>query len=164
MMAVAAIVHLLKKSPVLVHTGLFRPLSMRWCYRMKNEAFVPEFAQQPGVDESFDWHVVCLCAAWCGVCRQYQADWEALKEQYPQISFTWLDVEDDEDVLGDMDVATFPTILLACGAQVQFFGPVLPQIQVLMRMLRSHQDHGPVLASNTPALASAQQLWQKIQT
>ena len=106
--------------------------------------------------------MVCLCAAWCGVCRQYQSDWDALKEQYPQIHFTWLDVEDDDDLLGDMDVETFPTILLAYDAHAQFFGPVLPQIQVLARMLRSHQEHAPVLVESTAALIPAQQLWQRL--
>jgi len=52
--------------------------------------------------------------------------------------FLWIDVEDEADALGDLDIETFPTLLLAAdGSQVGFFGPLPPQPGVLARMLIS---------------------------
>ena len=62
---------------------------------------------------------------------------EAVAEQFPQLRFVWLDVEEQEDVLGDWDVETFPTVLLGRGTQVQFLGPVLPQPGVLQRLVEN---------------------------
>jgi hypothetical protein len=55
---------------------------------------------------------------------------EAVAAQFPQLRFVWLDVEEQEDVLGDWDVETFPTVLLGRGAQV-------PQPGVLQRLVEN---------------------------
>lgn len=81
--------------------------------------------------------VACLCAEWCKTCRDYRAGFEALAEHYPQAAFHWVDVEDDADWLGDVDVETFPTVLVQRGDTVLFFGPLLPQHARLQRMLAS---------------------------
>jgi len=78
---------------------------------------------------------VCLCAQWCGTCREYRPVFDALTQKYPGVRFVWLDVEDEADVAGDYDVETFPSLLVADGAGVQFLGPVLPQASVLERLL-----------------------------
>lgn len=107
------------------------------------------------------WWVVCLCAQWCGVCQQYQSAFAQLAVQFPQMRFIWLDVEDREDVAGDLDIETFPSILVAEGEQARFLGPVLPQPGVLARMLQSlAQDAGARPAE--PALAQA--LLQRLQS
>lgn len=89
------------------------------------------------VAKAREWLVVCLCADWCGTCKQYRQSFEALAAQFPQMRFVWLDVEDREDVAGDLDIETFPSILVAQGNQARFLGPVLPQAGVLARMLQS---------------------------
>jgi hypothetical protein len=67
--------------------------------------------------------VVCLCAQWCGTCRDYRAVIDTLARQFPWARFVWLDIEDEADVAGDYDVETFPTLLLADAAGVRFLGP-----------------------------------------
>ncbi len=79
---------------------------------------------------------VCLCAQWCGTCREYRPVFDALTQKYPGVRFVWLDVEDEADVAGDYDVETFPSLLVADGAGVRFLGPVLPQAHVLERLLQ----------------------------
>ncbi len=103
--------------------------------------------------------VVCLCAAWCGVCRQYAPEFEALKAKFPQVRFDWVDVEDEEDVVGDVDVETFPTLLIGQGSKALFFGPLLPQIKVLERLLTSllAGEAGASVASD-----EADALWQRV--
>jgi len=85
--------------------------------------------------------VVCLCADWCDVCRDYRRGFEQVQEaiqaDHPQAQFVWLDVEDDADLLHPLDVDDFPTLLIAIDNAPRFFGPLTPQPQTLERLLRS---------------------------
>jgi thioredoxin-like negative regulator of GroEL len=104
------------------------------------------------------WWVVCLCAQWCGTCREYESVFDALGAAWPRVRFVWVDVEDEEDVVGDLDIETFPTILIADGRGARFFGSLLPQAQVLQRLLQSLQDD-----ADTPlAGPQAQELFWRI--
>ena len=66
--------------------------------------------------------VVCLCADWCGLCRDYRAVLEEVAHRFSGNRFVWLDIEDQADWVGDMDIETFPTLLVADTAGVLFFG------------------------------------------
>jgi thioredoxin 1 len=54
-----------------------------------------------------------------------------------QVRVVWVDIEDHDEVLGDLDVQSFPTLLLAGGTDVLFFGTVPPQAQTLERLVQS---------------------------
>lgn len=83
------------------------------------------------------WWVVCLCAAWCNTCGDYRTTFDAVASKWPTMRFEWLDIEDESDLIGDIDVETFPTLLVADGDHVHFFGPLLPQEGVLNRLIAS---------------------------
>jgi thioredoxin-like negative regulator of GroEL len=83
--------------------------------------------------------VVCLCAQWCGTCRDYRAVFEQLAGAHPAVRFVWIDIEDEAEVAGDLDVETFPTLLIADGQAARFLGPLLPQAPVLSRLIESLQ-------------------------
>jgi thiol-disulfide isomerase/thioredoxin len=83
--------------------------------------------------------VVCLCAGWCGTCREYRPTFDDLARAHPGVRFEWVDVEDESELTGDLDVETFPTVLIADGSRALFLGPLLPQAQVLARLLGSLQ-------------------------
>ncbi|MBY0453521.1 MAG: thioredoxin family protein [Burkholderiaceae bacterium] len=100
--------------------------------------------------------VVCLCAAWCRTCEAYRTVFDSVAAQYPHLRFVWLDVEDEADLVGDLDVETFPTLLIADGDGVRFLGPLPPQVGVLVRML----THAPSASPQTPEV---QALWERIQ-
>ncbi len=55
----------------------------------------------------------------------------------------WLDIEDDSDWLGDIDLETLPTLLVLHGDRPMFFGPVLPYLDIVDRTLRALKDNGP---------------------
>ena len=114
---------------------------------------------QPAAPVGGTWSVVCLCAAWCGVCRQYEPQFQALSKKFPQVRFGWVDVEDQEALVGDVDVETFPTLLIGRGDHAMFLGPLLPQVKVLERLLQSLMDGQPA-SSLLPVEANA--LWQRI--
>ena len=85
------------------------------------------------------WWAVCLCAAWCGTCDIYRPLFEELARAHPDVRFEWVDIEDESDLVGDLDVETFPTLLIADGQRALFLGPLLPQAPVLARLLASLQ-------------------------
>jgi len=93
---------------------------------------------------SSDWLVACLCAAWCGVCREWRPLFEAAAASHPGLRFEWVDVEDEAEALGEVDIETFPTLLIANGGQPRFFGPVPPSQAQLERLIASlPSDPGP---------------------
>ena len=108
-----------------------------------------------------DWWVVCLCAGWCGVCRDYRGLFDALAQKHPETRFVWVDVEDEDELAGDLDVETFPTLLIADGKHVRFLGPLLPQTAVLARLLASLQADAPS-APAAPPLAQA--VFERVRT
>ena len=103
---------------------------------MQSAAALPDSA--PAAAAS-GWWAVCLCADWCGTCRDYRALFEALALAHPGVRFVWVDIEDEADVAGDLDVETFPTLLIADGQTARFLGPLLPQAGVLSRLMESLQ-------------------------
>jgi thiol-disulfide isomerase/thioredoxin len=81
--------------------------------------------------------VACLCAAWCRTCDDYRATFDLLAREFAgQARFVWVDIEDEEDALGALDVVDFPTLLVARGDAAVFFGPVLPHAQTARQLLQ----------------------------
>jgi thioredoxin 1 len=80
--------------------------------------------------------VICLCAAWCGVCRDYQPVFDSIARAHPALVFRWLDVEDEADALDDLDIETFPTLLVSDGTTLLHAGPLLPQAAHLLQLVR----------------------------
>lgn len=81
--------------------------------------------------------VICLCADWCDTCRNYRAVFDEASAAYPQLVFRWFDIEDESGALGDVDVETFPTLVIGDARALRFAGPVLPQAGHLTRLLQS---------------------------
>jgi thioredoxin-like negative regulator of GroEL len=103
--------------------------------------------------------VACLCAAWCRVCEGYHETFAALREQHPGYRFVWVDIEDDAELVGDLDVETFPTLLVGEGQQLRFIGPVMPQLASAQRLLAALE---PTAAP--PASPAAQALLARLQS
>jgi len=83
------------------------------------------------------WVIACLCAAWCDTCTAYKAKFDELASMHPEQRFVWIDIEDQADVVGDVDVTNFPTLLIQHGDIVNFFGTVQPELLQADRLLRS---------------------------
>lgn len=86
--------------------------------------------------------VACLCAAWCRVCESYQQEFAQLAQRYPQVRFRWVDVEDEAALVDDLDVETFPTLLIGRGEHLAFAGPVPPQLGSAERLISAALDGG----------------------
>jgi thioredoxin 1 len=83
------------------------------------------------------WIIACLCAAWCDVCTSFRPNFEQLAAQHPDKRFVWVDIEDQADIVGDIDVDNFPTLLIQHADTVAFFGTVLPDASQVNRLLRA---------------------------
>jgi thiol-disulfide isomerase/thioredoxin len=87
--------------------------------------------------------VACLCAGWCVACREYGATFATLAAQFGAAAdFAWIDIEDDADLLGDLDIENFPTLLIADAGGARFFGPVMPQAATAERLIRGALSGG----------------------
>ena len=85
--------------------------------------------------------VACLCAEWCGACREYRPTFDALAARFAgEAEFAWIDIEDESDALGDPDIENFPTLLVAAAGSLLFLGAVTPQAGTLERLVRSAVD------------------------
>ena len=86
-------------------------------------------------------HIACLCAAWCRLCDEYRPMLQALANEFARAGvrahWHWVDIEDEADLIGDLDVETFPTLVIADDSHVRFAGPVTPQRETLQRLLRA---------------------------
>ena len=88
--------------------------------------------------------VACLCAAWCGTCRDYRATFDAVAAAFSDHDFEWIDIEDEsalfDDIELDLDIETFPTIAIVHGGEMRFFGPALPQAGALVRIVEASRE------------------------
>lgn len=62
-----------------------------------------------------EWLVACLCAEWCGVCRENRPGFAELPARLPQAAFRQIDIETHADRAYDFDVEDFPTLLIHFG-------------------------------------------------
>lgn len=103
--------------------------------------------------------IACLCAQWCGTCRDYQALFDQLSGEFAQARWLWVDVEDRADLVDPVEVENFPTLLISIGPQAHFFGPVMPHADTLRRLVQSVQSTQTMDTTHTaqtPAKPSAQ--------
>lgn len=100
--------------------------------------------------------VACLCADWCGACREYKPLFDSLARKFPNVRFLWVDVEDEADLIDPIEVEDFPTILIAKGResdmQPLFFGTVLPYIETLERLIQDKMTAGELASVKDAAV------------
>jgi thiol-disulfide isomerase/thioredoxin len=101
------------------------------------------------------WVVACLCAAWCDTCRAYRHGFDAMADAHPDKRFVWIDIEDEAEVVGELDIENFPTLLIQRRDAVAFYGTVLPDHLLAERLLqaqtgRSEADLERLASSPSP--------------
>ena len=96
---------------------------------------------------------------------------ESLMDTYPDCRFVWIDVEDQSDLVGDLEIETFPTLLVGNVEGLKFLGTLTPQPDVLRRMVNSLLQPGAARLSHQPAaqriidqLAELPELWVHIES
>lgn len=100
------------------------------------------------------WIVACFCAAWCDSCTQYREKFDALARSTPGTPFAWIDIEDHPDYLGEEDVENFPTLVVQHAGRTLFFGPMLPHIGHLERLIQALDSSSQALDTTLPDIAA----------
>lgn len=117
--------------------------------------FIKPFEQTKEIQQALSSNnqriVVCYCAAWCRTCESYLDAFKDLSEKFPEQVFLWVDIEDDDSLLDDLDVENFPTILIQEAGENLFFGTMLPYIGHLERMILNTQDGHAVDSDEGPS-------------
>lgn len=127
---------------------------MSWCPHASN------FGENP---ESEEFLVICLCAEWCGICRDYRAGFNALAMQFPDTRFCWVDIEDCAEELGEVDVENFPTMLIRRQKVVLFFGAILPHLSHLRRLIETFREQTPAESLDYVLSSPERRSWQENQ-
>lgn len=107
------------------------------------------------------WVVACLCAAWCGTCGTYRATFEQLAERHPDKLFVWIDIEDHADIVGDLDVENFPTLLIQRDDVVAFFGTMLPDPALADRLVKAQAALDAAELARLAASSAERRDWQR---
>ena len=107
-----------------------------------------------------EFKVICLCAEWCGTCREYRVAFGALAGVVHGAQFRWLDIENEAEALGDLDVENFPTLFIARGGSVLFYGTMLPHISHLERLLETYMGQTPEESRAYALSVPERQAWQ----
>ena len=108
-----------------------------------------------------DWIVACLCAGWCGTCGSYRAVFEEMAARHPDKHFVWIDIEDQADVVGDLDVDNFPTLLIQRHDVVAFFGTMLPDPALAERLLQAQTAQSDDALAAQARSSEERRLWQE---
>ncbi|MBP6898481.1 MAG: thioredoxin family protein [Burkholderiaceae bacterium] len=103
--------------------------------------------------DDHDLLLACLCAGWCTTCDAYRATLATLAGQRPGLRLAWIDIEEHSDALGEgaLDIETFPTLLLLQAGRPRFYGPVLPHLSAVQRLLQALADDALAPGSPVPA-------------
>ena len=107
------------------------------------------------------WIVACLCAAWCGTCASYRAAFEGLAARHPDKHFVWIDIEDQAEVVGDLDVDNFPTLLIQRHDMVTFFGTMLPDPALAERLIQAQVAQSDEELAIQARSSDERRLWQQ---
>jgi thioredoxin 1 len=107
------------------------------------------------------WIVACLCAAWCGTCGSYRAAFDTLAARHPDKLFVWIDIEDQADVVGDLDVENFPTLLIQRTDLVAFFGTMLPDPVLAARLVQAQAALPDEELARLAQSSADRRLWQR---
>lgn len=107
------------------------------------------------------WTVACLCAGWCGTCTSYRTAFEQMAARHPDKQFVWVDIEDQADVVGELDVENFPTLLVQRGNTVAFFGTVLPDPSLAERLLAAQVSSSGEELERLSASTEERRRWQR---
>lgn len=107
------------------------------------------------------WTVACLCAGWCGTCSTYRHSFEAIAARHPELRFVWIDIEDQADIVGDLDIENFPTLLIQHEDVVAFFGTVLPDPALAERLIAAQLSTSKEDLQRLAASTEERRQWQK---
>ena len=108
-----------------------------------HSSFPPDLPSAPA--EAPPLLVVAFCAAWCNTCDDFRKTFDVLASDRRDTRFVWLDIEDDAQLVGEIDVENFPTIAVFVGDRPLHFGISLPHGPIVARLLDALDVRSPAI-------------------
>lgn len=99
--------------------------------------------------------VICLCAQWCHICRDLTPEFARARDALPDVRWCWIDIEDDEHLLGDLDVDTFPSYLIGDNDGVRLFAAGPNKSDALVQFVRPYVSRQVAARDHDPAVQRA---------
>ena len=62
--------------------------------------------------EKNDTVIVDFWAPWCGPCRSFAPTFEQISTEHPEITFVKVNTEDQQELAGQFDIRSIPTLML----------------------------------------------------
>lgn len=112
--------------------------------------------------DNTDFWVVCLCADWCHICRDWQAKFHPLVVAHATARALWLDIEDEQFEDLNLDIETFPTLLIMRRDKALFLGPVPPVDEHINRLIIHCAQQEAATACTTAEHALAAHVWKTV--
>jgi thioredoxin 1 len=67
-------------------------------------------------------------AAWCGPCRSFAPIYERVSERHPDITFAKVDTEAEQQIAGEFEIRSIPTVMVIRDGVVLYQQPgALPE-------------------------------------
>lgn len=107
------------------------------------------------------WIIACFCAEWCSTCRIYANHFKILANYHFEYYFTWIDIENQNNLLDDFDINNFPTLLIQRGTTVSFFGVIEPHIELTKKLLKVQTTKSYIELQDEIQKSIERQQWQK---
>ena len=104
-------------------------------------------------EESGAIKILVVCADWCSVCSGYKVTLNDLSG----FDINWIDINDFESLTDEIEVETFPTVIIFNGVDVLFLGAVEPNIKALTSLLSAVKETPS--KTTHPELAFAIKTW-----
>ncbi len=98
---------------------------------------------------------------WVNPDATYRATFDELALRHPDKQFVWIDIEDQADLVGDLDVDNFPTLLLQRGDTVAFFGTMVPDGGVADRLIQAQAEQGDDELARLAQSSEERRDWQE---
>lgn len=103
--------------------------------------------------------IACLCAAWCRTCDDYRPAFARVAGEFAErgeaAAPRWIDIDDEAALVGDLEVETFPMLVVGDADRVLFAGPLAPQPETLRRLLVQLLRPGTPAQRELPPAVSA---------
>ena len=83
--------------------------------------------------------VVDFWAPWCGPCKGFAPVYEELSEKYPDIVFAKINTEDEQQLAGEFQIRSIPTLMLFREQIILFSQPGALQGSQLEQVIEQAQ-------------------------